>query len=107
MKKKVTKTQVSCDYCRAVHEDKISESDGGMMGSERSSVRTVTVKHLKCGHDICDYCLWYPGDMEHCSKCGPNRIGCIGRAKRMTKRDYCFRHKCLRQPDGSCLGCHA
>ena len=105
MKKKVTKTETSCDYCGAVHGDKVSEGDGGMMGSERSSVRIVTVKHLKCGHDICDYCWWYPGDMGHCPKCGSNRIGCVGHAKRMTKRDYCFKHNVIRQSDGSCPSC--
>ena len=106
-KKKITKTEISCDWCGAIHGDKKTEGDGGMMGSEQSSVCTVQIKHLKCGHYICDYCWWYPGDMGHCPKCGPNRIGCIGRAKEenITERDWCFKHDVGRQSDGSCPYC--
>jgi hypothetical protein len=43
--------------------------------------------------------------LNHCPKCGPNRIGAVGHAKKMTKRDWCFKHKVLRQSDGSCPYC--
>ena len=80
--KRVVKFERTCDYCGDVHGDKKSEGDGGSMGNQRGSVRTVVVKHLKCGHDICDYCWWYPGDGDHCPECGPNREGCVGNRRK-------------------------
>jgi len=102
----VTRTEKVCDYCGDISGSLNLSGDGGMMGFEQTIVERVRIKHLKCGHDICDYCWWYPGDMDHCPKCGPNRIGAIGNLKgKPSKRDYCFKHNNLRQSDGSCPSC--
>lgn len=103
MRKRVVKSELSCDYCRSIHGNAKIE-DSGRMG-EPCSARTIQVKHLKCNHDICDSCYYYPGDLNHCPKCGPNRVGAIGNAKKKTKRDWCFKHKVVRQSDGSCISC--